>query len=177
MLIAEDHPTNRTLLTRLLNVLGYATVAAENGREALQVWDAGGIAAIVTDCNMPEMDGYELARAVRAEEQGSGQGRTPIVACTANALADELTRCTAAGMDDLLAKPVELERLARVMGQWLPLPSGAAPVKITTLTASKDDMLIFVVRVRAMMSVLPSPTPGTFGYSFRTSTTTGLFLR
>jgi len=123
VLIAEDHPTNRKLLARLLGLLGYATVAAEDGREALQKWQAGGIAAIVTDCNMPEMDGYELARAIRAKE--SAKKRTPIIACTANALADELERCAAAGMDDFVAKPVELERLAKVMEQWLPLPSGA----------------------------------------------------
>jgi PAS domain S-box-containing protein len=137
VLIAEDHPTNRTLLTRLLNVLGYATVAADNGREALQAWNAGGIAAIITDCNMPEMDGYDFARAVRAEEEAGGRGRTPIIACTANVLADELTRCTAAGMDDLVAKPVELERLAKVMEQWLPLPSGAEETPVNTASLAE----------------------------------------
>jgi CheY-like chemotaxis protein len=122
VLIAEDHSTNRIVLTRLLGLLGYATVAAQDGREALQAWEAGGFGAIVTDCNMPEMDGYDLARAVRARESGK---RIPIIACTANALAEELGRCTAAGMDDFVAKPVEIEPLAKVMERWLPLPSGA----------------------------------------------------
>ena len=135
VLIVEDHPTNRTLLARLLQLLGYASVTAEDGRAALLQWEAGGIAAIVTDCNMPEMDGYDLARTIRAQEAARGQPRTPIIACTANALAEELQRCSGAGMDDLVAKPVELARLAQAMQRWLPLPAsaGATPVNAASL--------------------------------------------
>jgi CheY-like chemotaxis protein len=121
VLAVEDHPTNRTLLTRLLNLIGYAAVGAENGREALEMWATGRFAAVVTDCNMPEMDGYELARRIRAGESGGARRRTPVIACTANALAGELQRCLDAGMDDFIAKPVELQALARVMARWLPL--------------------------------------------------------
>ena len=133
VLIVEDHSTNRIVLARLLGLLGYATVAAEDGRKGLEMWQAGGVAAIVTDCNMPEMDGYDLARAVRAREAGGA--RTPIIACTANALAEELQRCTAAGMDDFVAKPVELGPLAKAMERWLPLPAGAGgtPVDAASL--------------------------------------------
>jgi len=129
VLIAEDHPTNRNLLARLLALLGYASEAAENGREALEKWNSARYGAILTDCNMPEMDGYELARAVRARESG-GRSRIPIIACTANALAGETERCLEAGMDDFVAKPVELEALARAMERWLPLTAAdrrAAP--------------------------------------------------
>ena len=124
VLIAEDHPTNRQLLTRLLSLLGYAAVTAEDGREALEKWSADRFALVVTDCNMPEMDGYQLAQAIRAREASAQRPRTPIIACTANAFADELQRCTAAGMDDFVAKPVELEALAKAMERWLPLPGG-----------------------------------------------------
>jgi HPt (histidine-containing phosphotransfer) domain-containing protein len=72
---------------------------------------------------MPEMDGYELARTIRTIESGNGRGRTPIVACTANALAGEAENCLAAGMDDYLAKPVELGALANALERWLPLPA------------------------------------------------------
>jgi CheY-like chemotaxis protein/HPt (histidine-containing phosphotransfer) domain-containing protein len=126
VLIVEDHPTNRTLLQRLLALLGYASQSAEHGREALEMWRGGRFAAVVTDCNMPEMDGYQLAQAIRAAE--SGGRRTPIIACTANAGADEGRRCIEAGMDDFLAKPVELEALAKAMERWLPLPHGNAPL-------------------------------------------------
>ncbi len=120
VLIAEDHPTNRKLATRLLGLLGYAAETAENGREALEKSAAGRYGAILTDCNMPEMDGYELARAIRDRESG-GERRIPIIACTANALAGEAERCFEAGMDDFVTKPIELEQLARVMERWLPL--------------------------------------------------------
>jgi len=123
VLIAEDHPTNRTLLERLLKLLGYAAVAASNGREALELWRSGRFAMVLTDCNMPEMDGYALARAIRAEEKSGA--RVPIVACTANASAEDAAECIEAGMDDFLAKPVELEALAGVLDRWLPLSDAA----------------------------------------------------
>ncbi len=122
VLMADDHPTNRILLKRQLNLLGYAAEAAENGVAALEQWKSGGFAIVVTDCNMPEMDGYELARAIRASEAGHGGRRVPIIACTANALAGGAEQCFAAGMDDFLVKPVEIDALARVLDRWLRLP-------------------------------------------------------
>ena len=71
---------------------------------------------------MPEIDGYELARAIRGIESGNGSARTPIIACTANAMRGEAEICLAAGMDDYLAKPVELAELLRELDHWLPLP-------------------------------------------------------
>ena len=131
VLMVDDHPTNRTLLKRQLNLLGYAAEVAENGVEALEKWKSGRFAIVVTDCNMPEMDGYDLARAIRKQEAGNGARRIPIVACTANALAGEADVCIAAGMDDFLVKPVEIEALAKVLNRWLPLPeTGAAPTPV-----------------------------------------------
>lgn len=75
---------------------------------------------------MPEMDGYELARAIRKTEQENGGTRTPIVACTANALAAEAEHCFEVGMDSFLVKPVEIAALAKVLGKWLPLPEAEA---------------------------------------------------
>jgi CheY-like chemotaxis protein len=90
---------------------------------------------VVTDCNMPEMDGYELARAIRAAEAKGGRARTPIIACTANAVAGELEKCMDAGMDDFVAKPVELQALSVVMGRRLPLLIGerASPINGSSL--------------------------------------------
>jgi CheY-like chemotaxis protein len=76
---------------------------------------------------MPEMDGYQLAHEVRALEAASGIARTTIIACTANALAGEAEKCFAAGMDDYLAKPVQLAVLGTKLSQWLPL-AAAGPI-------------------------------------------------
>ncbi len=74
---------------------------------------------VLTDCHMPEMDGFELTEALRAMENDDGY-RVPIVAITANALQGEAERCLAGGMDDYLAKPVELQALKRTLEKWLP---------------------------------------------------------
>jgi signal transduction histidine kinase/CheY-like chemotaxis protein/HPt (histidine-containing phosphotransfer) domain-containing protein len=123
VLAADDHPTNRALLKRQLNTLGYAAETAENGAEALEKWKSGRFALVITDCHMPEMDGYDLARAIRGTEAGNGRARTPVIACTANALSGEAETCFAAGMDGFLPKPVEMEALAKVLDRWLPLPA------------------------------------------------------
>ncbi|MEK6211575.1 MAG: ATP-binding protein, partial [Pseudomonadota bacterium] len=128
VLLVDDHPTNRLLLARQVKTLGYAAESAENGVDALNKWKSGRFKMVITDCNMPEMDGYELARSIRRLESANGGGRTPIIACTANALGGEAETCFAAGMDDYLAKPVELTQLLKKLDQWLPIPeAGAAP--------------------------------------------------
>jgi two-component system, NarL family, sensor histidine kinase EvgS len=125
VLVVDDHPTNRNLLLRQVNLLGYAVEAAEDGAEALELWKSGRYGIVITDCNMPVMDGYALARHIRALEGANGRRRTPIIACTANALAGETEACYAAGMDDYLMKPAELAQLMRKLDQWLPIPADA----------------------------------------------------
>lgn len=128
VLLAEDHPTNRLLLERQVRALGYAAESAANGVEALDKWKSGRFAMLITDCNMPEMDGYELARSIRRLESAGGGKRAPIIACTANAMGGEAENCFAAGMDDYIVKPVELTELLKKLDQWLPIPAaGAAP--------------------------------------------------
>jgi len=121
VLVVDDHPINRMVLVRQVNALGYAAEAAEDGMDALDMWATGRFAAIFTDCHMPELDGYGLARNIRACEQQNGHVRTPIIACTANVLGGEAERCLEAGMDDYLSKPVVLHQLAAKLDQWLPL--------------------------------------------------------
>jgi PAS domain S-box-containing protein len=128
VLLADDHPTNRLVLARQVSMLGYAVECAENGVDALARWKSGGVGIVITDCNMPEMDGYELARRIRGIESGSGGKRVPIVACTANAMEGVAQACMDAGMDDYLAKPIKLKSLAEKLDQWLPLAQRAAPV-------------------------------------------------
>ncbi|WP_452026897.1 ATP-binding protein [Azospirillum palustre] len=129
ILVAEDHPTNQQVVLRQLRRLGYAAELAADGEQALAAWRVGRHRLIVTDCHMPVMDGYELARRIRAEER-DGRRRTSIVAMTANALSGEMERCLAAGMDDYLAKPVTLAQLSQVLGRWLEArpPPAEAPI-------------------------------------------------
>ena len=135
VLLADDHPTNRLLLLRQVNMLGYAAESAENGIEALAKWKSGRFAIVITDCNMPEMNGYQLARSIRELESTNGGKRIPIIACTANALEGEAESCFAAGMDDYLVKPVVMKYLAEKLDQWLPIAHAPAPVDRSVLAA------------------------------------------
>jgi PAS domain S-box-containing protein len=122
VLVVDDHPTNRAVLARQVTTLGYAAETAADGCEALALWRSGRFALIVTDCNMPKMNGHELTREIRRIESRNGKGRTPIIACTANALGGEAEACFASGMDDHLVKPVELSELMQRLDRWRPVP-------------------------------------------------------
>jgi signal transduction histidine kinase/HPt (histidine-containing phosphotransfer) domain-containing protein/FixJ family two-component response regulator len=146
LLIVDDHAINRMVLHRQVQALGYAAATAENGVDALEQWSAGRFGAVITDCNMPEMDGYELARRIRAREAEHGSARTIIVACTANALAGDAEKCFAAGMDDYIAKPVQLAQLAARLEQWVPLPkTRPAPHKRPAVSTVADDTAVPVL--------------------------------
>jgi PAS domain S-box-containing protein len=121
LLIVDDHPTNRMVLLRQVASLGYAAETVDDGAQALDRWRSGRFAAVLTDCSMPVMDGYQLARAIReAESQGVG-GRIPIIACTADALSSAVAACADAGMDARLVKPASLADLSAVLDRWVPL--------------------------------------------------------
>ena len=121
VLLVDDHPINRMVLQRQVAALGYACATVENGAQALAEWSGGAYSTIITDCNMPEMNGYELARRIRESEKRDGLRRTTIIACTANALEGEAQRCFEAGMDDYVAKPVQLKQLQLKLSRWVPL--------------------------------------------------------
>ncbi|MEW5729295.1 MAG: ATP-binding protein [Pseudomonadota bacterium] len=120
ILVAEDNPTNQMVMERVMERLGYAAVVAGNGLEALKALEAGGVGLLLTDCHMPEMDGYQLSRAIRAKEAEHGEARLPIVALTADAIAGTEDTCKAAGMDCYLTKPVDTVRLDEAIRLLLP---------------------------------------------------------
>ena len=122
VLMVDDNMLNREVLLRQLHALGYAALQAVDGAAGLKLWRSGRFGMVITDCNMPVMDGYEFTRSVRRAEAESGNKRTPIIASTANALLGESATCLAAGMDDYLAKPTELAQLLEMLDRWLPLP-------------------------------------------------------
>jgi signal transduction histidine kinase/GAF domain-containing protein/DNA-binding NarL/FixJ family response regulator len=124
VLVVDDHPVNREVLVRQLQLLGIAADTAEDGAEAFAKWFEGGYAAVLADLHMPRLDGYELTQRIRSAEQARNGARTPIVAVTANAMRGEEERCLMAGMDAYLAKPVGIDRLALLLQRWLPLGDG-----------------------------------------------------
>ena len=118
ILVVEDNATNRLVVESQLGILGLAAETAVDGAEALRMWREKPYGLVLTDCHMPNMDGYQLTAAIRQEEQTTGR-RVPIVALTANALFGEAERCLQAGMDDYLAKPVTLATMGETLNRWL----------------------------------------------------------
>jgi PAS domain S-box-containing protein len=119
ILIVDDSPINVMLLTHQISALGYETESAENGKLGLEKWLTGKFALVIADCLMPVMDGFELARRIRAHEQLQGDtNRTPILAYSANVSQSDVQQCLAAGMDDILGKPLLLETLRLALRTW-----------------------------------------------------------
>jgi two-component system sensor histidine kinase EvgS len=126
ILLAEDHPVNQALVRVQLSLRGYTCDIVEDGVAAMEAMEAQVYDLLLVDCHMPRMDGYAVAREVRRREAGTGR-HLPIVAMTADARADQRERCVAAGMDDLLRKPIRLEAFHAVVARWLEGEAMAEP--------------------------------------------------
>ncbi|WP_339069849.1 ATP-binding protein [Pseudomonas idahonensis] len=136
VLVAEDNPINQATLSHQLQQLGCRNTLAADGAEALDLWRVGDYDLLLTDVNMPRMNGYELTCILRA----SGDDR-PIIGITANAMCDEEARCQAAGMDSWLVKPVPLQTLRASLArltQLAPLDDQPAPPNATPAQAFDD---------------------------------------
>lgn len=115
VLVVDDHPVNRLLLCRQLSELGHRFVDIGSGEQGLDLWRGQTFDALITDINMPGLNGYELARTIREEEAATGRAPCLILGFTANAQMEEKQRCLACGMDDCLFKPVLLRELSRAL--------------------------------------------------------------
>lgn len=119
ILLVEDNEINQVVLLKQLEILGYPAVVAKNGLKGLEMWKTENYDIILLDCHMPVMDGFEMAQEIRKHEEEGELSRVPIVAITANALTGDADKCYACGMDDYLAKPVEIVSLEAKLSQYL----------------------------------------------------------
>ncbi len=128
VLVAEDNTVNQKVALHLLARLGCRAEAVANGAEAVAAAKRIPYHAILMDCHMPEMDGYEATIAIRADEDGTGR-RIPIIAMTASAMQGDRERCIASGMDDYVAKPVKPDELRDALLRFLPAQDAPAQVR------------------------------------------------
>ncbi len=119
ILAAEDHPVNQLVLRTLLSQLGCEVTLVGDGAQALEAFRTARWDVVLMDIQMPNMDGLEATRAIRALERGEGLGRTPLVALTANAMPDQIAEYRAAGFDDHLSKPIDAGDLLAVLNRAL----------------------------------------------------------
>lgn len=155
-LVVEDHPAGRMLLARQLGHLGVDAVCAADSRAAMALYEAGEVSIdiVITDCNMPGLDGFELARRLRAYEGASARPRVPILGYSADAREQNRERALAAGMDDCLFKPIDLDSLAQVLRHWLAAepycpPAEAPPAGRDALVPSADTEAAIRAALRA----------------------------
>ncbi len=124
VLVVEDNPLNQLVAQGIVTTLGYAVDIVDNGAEALRAILHTSYAAVLMDCHMPVLDGYEATREIRRREGGGL--RMPIIAMTAGAMEEDRQRCALAGMDDFVSKPVALAAVQAALAHWTQ-PNGAAP--------------------------------------------------
>ncbi|EIC22360.1 PAS domain-containing hybrid sensor histidine kinase/response regulator [Thiorhodovibrio frisius] len=119
ILVADDEPTNQIVLKKILAKLGHRVLVAANGREALEVLSQHPCDLVLMDVRMPEMNGHQATRAIRAADSTALNPKIPIIALTAEAVTGERESALASGMDDFLTKPIEISALNEAIQRWL----------------------------------------------------------
>lgn len=141
LLLVEDNEINQMVAQGLLTRLGYSTDIAADGAQALLMTQEHSYQAVLMDCQMPQMDGYTATRELRRRE--GDHGHLPVIAMTAGALAEDREKCTAAGMDDYISKPVSADELEQALARWVhtapPQAGNAAPPQ-----AGNDDLRVSI---------------------------------
>jgi CheY-like chemotaxis protein/HPt (histidine-containing phosphotransfer) domain-containing protein len=158
ILVAEDNLTNQFVVLAQLGKLGYKADAVINGAEAVEALKHGGYDLVLMDCEMPLMDGYEATRLIRK----SLQLNIPIVALTADAMSSARERCLSEGMNDYLAKPLELPRLEEVLARWMPAaranalpePLPETPEDSTECTFDEEALLLRLMGDRELAGAI-----------------------
>jgi len=117
ILLVEDNKVNQMVATSILKKVGYNATVVSNGEEALEILQREHFDLVLMDCHMPVMDGYEATRRIRQLEGEMAQ--VPIVAMTADAATSDRERCLNVGMNDHMAKPIEIASLKAMVEQWI----------------------------------------------------------
>ena len=137
ILIVEDNLINQKVASAILRGCGLQFEVASNGREAVERYASGRYAAVLMDCHMPEMDGLEATRCIRAMDRF----QSPIIALTAGAGESDRQEALAAGMDDFLSKPVRRNELVSMLQKWLPPEANVPETSADDLSASRLQRL------------------------------------
>ncbi len=151
VLLAEDNPINQEVAVGMLDLFGCSVSCVKDGQQALDAYTHGTYDLVLMDCQMPEKDGYEATRAIRNLERKKGRKRTPIVALTANAMAEDRRKCLDVGMDDFVSKPFDVKRIGEVLQTWCEakLTEGPAPPSPKDEAQASIDEAVFD-RIRAL---------------------------
>ncbi|WP_415854446.1 response regulator [Sinomonas sp. G460-2] len=151
ILVVEDNEVNQLVAKGMAERLGYAVDLVSDGAQAVRATERAEYAAVLMDCHMPVMDGFDSTREIRAR---GGQGASlPIIAMTAGASDEDRERCLAAGMDDYLAKPVDLERLEAVLDHWTSLESDSGRSAATSQPALATNAAVDGERLDLLRSL------------------------
>ncbi len=145
ILVAEDNLAGQKIAVAILEKLGYYADAAANGAEAIQALRRREYAAVLMDCEMPGLDGYEATRLIRRQETGALDPAVPIIALTADAMPGDREKCLQAGMNDYLAKPIGMHKLSETLAAWTAsFHKGAAvePAPAATRTVFDEESLL-----------------------------------
>lgn len=156
VLVAEDHPVNQLVVAEMLRKMGASVVVVGNGRQACEALQAEHFDLVIMDCQMPEMDGHEATRSIRAGEAGGK--RVPIIALTANAFAGDREACLASGMDDFLTKPIGYDELLGKVRPWLQRARAAVSENVRPATAESGHAED--IDPEALLQLARSSSPG-----------------
>ena len=118
ILLVEDNNINQKLILKQLNQLGYDCDIANNGNEGFDAWQSQDYSLILTDCHMPELDGYEMTKKIRVLENEKGLSEVPVIAVTGAAMQGDKENCYTFGMNDFISKPITLNNLKSVLNKW-----------------------------------------------------------
>jgi len=168
LLLVEDNEINQMVASGILTELGYTVDIANDGLEALELVERSAYRAVLMDCQMPNMDGYQATSELRRRESAAPQlddhldnpdstlpRRVPIIAMTAAALKEDRDRCLAAGMDDYLTKPIQPDELAATMTRWTNAATTPAPQATTTAATSTEQAI--TNRLQVLRDTVPEP--------------------
>lgn len=138
ILVAEDNPVNQEVALTVLNKLGYHADVVSTGKEVISALESIHYALVLMDIQMPDMDGLEATRTIRAGTTKVSNPEIPIIAMTANAMPNDREMCRRAGMNDFISKPFVKESLAKVLAFWIPGASGQSSIRDQARVAAES---------------------------------------